>query len=128
MSTPDAPTPGIFAKYRKAVAVILVTVATFVSSVLTGGISAQEWVLIAGVAVSATGVALVPELDAGIGQIAKTLVTFLTAGLTVLATVILGGLTAPEVIEVVVAALASIGVTALPNDWPRASLTGYPSR
>lgn len=128
MSTPDAPAPNPFAKYRKAVAIVLVTIATFVSSVLTGGISAQEWVLIAGVAVAAFGVAVVPELDAGIGAVAKTVVTFLTAGLTVLATVILGGLTAPEVIEVIVAALASIGVTALPNDWPRASLPVYPSR
>jgi len=112
--------PSVFAKYRKAVAVVVVTVASFVVTVLTDGITPQEWVLIAGVGVNAAGVAVVPNLDAGIGTVAKTVVSALLAGLTLLATAVLGGLTPTEVIEVLLACAAAVGVTALPNDWPPA--------
>ena len=111
----------MFAKYRKAVAQVVVTVLAFLSGVLSGGITAVEWVMVAGIAVSALNTAIVPELDAGIGQVAKTASTFLLAGLTVAAGAVLGGLDATEWIEILVAAFASIGVTLLPNTWPPAS-------
>jgi len=119
MTQPSA-SPSVFAKYRKAIAVVVVTVASFVVTVLTDGITPQEWVLIAGVGVNAAGVAVVPNLDAGIGAVAKTVVSALLAGLTLLATAVLGGLTSTEVIEVLLACAAAVGVTALPNDWPPA--------
>jgi hypothetical protein len=124
MTNPAPADPRLLAKYRKAAAVVAVTVLTFVASVATGGIDPHEWVLIAGVAVNAVGVAVVPNLDSGVGAVAKSVVSFLLAGLTVLATAVLGGLDAAELVEVVVAALAAVGVTALPNDWPPATVPG----
>jgi hypothetical protein len=104
---------NLIRKYAKAIGAVAVTVLSFVSSVLTGGITPQEWVLVAGTFVSAVGVAVVPELPTGVGAWAKTIVAALGGGLTVLATAVLGGLTAQEVIQVVVAALAQIGVVAV---------------
>lgn len=129
MTQPAQPlaAPAWFAKYRKAVGQVAVTVLLFVATVLTGGVDAHEWVLIAGVTISALNTALVPELDAGIGAIAKSASTFLLAGLTVVATAALGHMGATEWIEAVVAALAAVGVTALPNDWPPASRPALPS-
>lgn len=109
-----------FRKYLKAFGVVAVTVLTFAVSLATNGITDQEWVLIAGTGASAIGVAIVPNLDAGIGAIAKTVLAFIAAGLAVLYNVVLGGLTPTEWIEVLVAGLAAVGVTALPNTWPPA--------
>lgn len=114
----------MFAKYRKALGQVLVTVAVFVVSALTDNrISEVEWVLLAGTAVNAVGVYIVPNLNEGIAAAAKTWVAFLLSGLTVLATMKLGdGLSATEILEVLIAAAAAIGLTGLPNAWPPASV------
>src|SRR5689334_10812130 len=117
---------SVLAKYAKAFGVVAVTVLTFLVSVITDGLTSSEVVLVVGVGVSGIGVAVVPNLDAGIAQVAKTIVAFLLAGLTVLATVIPGGLTGGELAEVIVAALAAIGVTAIPNAWPPATQRALP--
>lgn len=122
MTLPAEPAPSVWAKYRKAVAVVGVTVAAFVSSVLTDGITVQEWILITGVGVNSILVAVVPNLDVGIAAQAKTVAAGILAGLTVLATVVLGGLTTAEFVEVLLAGAAAVGVTALPNAWPPARL------
>ena len=96
-------------KYAKAIGAVVVTMLTFVASILTDGVTDQEWVMIAGTFVSAVGVAVVPELPSGIAAWAKTVVAALSGGLTVLAVVIIGGLTTQEVIEVIVAALGCRG-------------------
>lgn len=111
---------ALWAKYRKSLSIVGVTVLAFVATVLTDGISAPEWVLLAGVSVNAVTVAVVPNLDTGIATVAKTISAFMLAGLTVAATAILGGLTPAEWTEIILAAFAAVGVTALPNDWPPA--------
>jgi hypothetical protein len=104
------------ARYAKAAAGVLVTVGAFVASVLTDGISPQEWVLIAGTGASAVGVGIVPNLPAGVASYAKGFVSFFVAGTTALSVAILGGLTVAEAIEVGVVAFAAVGVTVLsPN-------------
>lgn len=104
------------ARYAKAFSAVVVTVLAFLVSVMTDGITAQEWVLTIGTGLSATGVAVVPNLPVGIGAAAKAIVTFLIAGTTALSVLILGGLTTAEVIEVIVAACASVGIVAIvPN-------------
>lgn len=106
----------LLSRYAKAVAGVLVTVAAFVASVMTDGITPQEWVLIAGTAFSAVGVGIVPNLDSGVAVYAKGVVAFFVAGTGSLAVLIAGGLTPTEVIEAVVAAAAAVGVTTLlPN-------------
>lgn len=103
----------LLSRYAKAVAGVLVTVGAFVASVLTDGISPQEWVLIAGTGASAVGVGIVPNLPSGVAEYAKGFVAFFVAGSTALSVLILGGLTVAEAIEVGVVAFAAIGVTVL---------------
>lgn len=91
-----------------AVAILLAVYAALTD----GGIDQQEWIVIAGAGVGALGVYIVPNLDEGVGKYAKSFVSFMTAGLPVLYVVIPGGLTQAEVLEVVLAGLAAIGLVA----------------
>lgn len=109
-------------KYIRAIAQVLVTVATFAMTLVTGGITANEAILIVGVGVSAIGTGIVPNLNTGVAQVAKGIVTFLLAGLAVLAGAVLNGLTPTEIIESILAGCVAIGVTALPTYWPPAQL------
>lgn len=95
----------------KAWAQFAVAVVTAIWAALTdNGIDTQEWVVIAGTAVGAFGVYVVTNLDSGIGYFAKGAVSFLTAGLSVLYVVVPGGLTTAEILEVVIAGAAAIGL------------------
>lgn len=99
----------------KAWAQLAVAVATAVWAALTDSVTGntvttQEWVVIAGLAVGALGVYIVPNLDAGVGKYAKGFVSFATAGLAVLYVVVPGGLTNAEILEVVIAGAAAIGL------------------
>jgi uncharacterized membrane protein YhhN len=104
-------------KYKKAAGVVLVAVLTAAVAALTDNvISPREWTVITGIGVSAVGTAVVPNLPAGIGGYAKSVVTFLVAGMAVLTVVIDGGLTMAEVYEVVLAGLAALGITVIPRN------------
>lgn len=106
----------MFAKYRKAVALVAVAVATFLVSALTDDtVSAAEWILFGGVAVSAAGTYVVPELPSGIASAAKTVVTFLVTGFAAAVPLIAGGLTVAEVLTILIAAAAAIGLSTVPN-------------
>ena len=106
----------MFAKYRKAVALVAVAVATFLVSALTNNvISADEWLITAGVLVSAVGTYVVPELPEGVAGSAKTIVTFLVTGFAAAVPLIDGGLTVAEVLTILLAAAAAIGLSAVPN-------------
>lgn len=102
----------VIRKYKKAAGVVLVAVLTAVASVLTDGITAQEWTVVAGVLLAAFGTAFVPNLPTGPGGVAKAVTTFLIGGTAVLSVVIAGGLTMAELLEVLIAAFAAVGVTA----------------
>lgn len=97
----------------KTWAMVGVAVLTAVYAALTdNGIDQREWLVIIGTGVGAFGVYIVPEMESGIARGAKTVVAFISAGLPVLYVVIDGGLTTAEVIEVVLAGLAAIGLVA----------------
>jgi hypothetical protein len=104
-------------RYAKALGAVLVAVVTAVIAALTDNFfTAQEGVVVAGVGVSAVGVAIVPNLAAGVAAYAKAIVAFLGAGLGAVAVLMAGGLTLAEVLEAVVAAAAAVGiVAAVPN-------------
>lgn len=88
-----------------------VTILAAVYAALTdGGIDKQEWIVVAGTGVGAFVVWVVPNLDEGVGKYAKLFASFATSGLSVLYVVVPGGLTQAEVIEVVLAGLAAIGL------------------
>jgi hypothetical protein len=102
----------MLSKYAKAAALVAVGILTFVASALTDGLTDQEVVMTVSVGLSAIGVYVVPNLPVTIANVAKAVVTFLVTGMTALSLVILGGLTGTELIEVVLAAAASIGFVA----------------
>lgn len=104
-------------RYAKATGAVLVATAAAVVSALTDDVlSAQEVIVILGITVSAVGVSIVPNLNDGIARYAKGFVSFLMAGLSVIAVLIVGGLTLAEVLTALIAAAAAVGVVvAVPN-------------
>lgn len=113
-------------RLRKAVALVAVAIGTFVASILTGGITPEEWAMVAAVGLSSAGVYIVPELPTGAASVAKTALTFLVTGATTLALVVSGGLTGAEMLEVILAACASIGLVAVvPNVGDHKALASY---
>lgn len=110
---------ALITRYAKAAAAVGVTVAAGVVSYWTGGVSPAEWSLIAGLGLTTVGVAVVPNVAVHNMRIAgwlKAVVAFFLAGNTVLTTVIDGGLTTPELLTVLIAAFAAVGVVAgVPN-------------
>lgn len=113
--------------YAKPIGVVTVAVITAVVAALTdNSITPQEWVVISGVGLSAVGAAVVPNLPTGIASYAKAIVTFLVAGAATLAVLVVGGLTVAEVLEVLIAAAASVGiVAAAPGPVTATASTGY---
>lgn len=102
-------------KYAKFVAIALATVLSAVSAALVGDnvISPQEWVNIAILGVGALGTFAAPNVPGA--AYTKAVLAVLTAVLTVLATVILGGIGTTEIIQMLLAALGALGVYAIPN-------------
>jgi DhnA family fructose-bisphosphate aldolase class Ia len=97
----------------KAWGMVLVAVLTYVYAALTnGGVHKQEVAVIVSTAIGAFVVYVVPNLSAGVGRWAKTIAAAATSGLATLEVVIAGGLTTAELIEVVLAAAAAVGLTA----------------
>lgn len=102
-------------RYAKFIAAAVVTVLSAIAAALTGdgSIVATEWVNIAILGVGALAVFAGPNVPGAVYT--KTILAALTAGLTVLASVILGGVTTVEIIQIVVAIAGALGVYAVPN-------------
>ncbi|MEU0469929.1 hypothetical protein ABZ215_38530 [Amycolatopsis sp. NPDC006131] len=102
--------------YSKAWGMVLTTVLSAVLPFLVdGALSATEWITVALAGVGAVSVAIVPNLNAGVGKYAKGAVAIAAAVLTLLVTVIDGGLDTSEIIQLVIAAFGAVGVVALPG-------------
>lgn len=93
-----------------AVAIVAAVWAALTDSATADAVTTQEWIVIAGTGLGAFSVWVVPNLDVGIGHFAKGIVSFMTAGLPVLYVVIPGGLTQAEVLEVLIAGAAAVGL------------------
>lgn len=102
-------------QYSKFFAIVLATVLSGVSAALFGDsiISPQEWVNVAILGVGAAGVFAAPNVPGA--AYTKSVLAVLAAVLTVLATVIIGGVGTAEVIQMVMAGLGALGVYAVPN-------------
>jgi 2-keto-3-deoxy-6-phosphogluconate aldolase len=102
-------------KYAKFVAIVLATVLSALSAALLGDsvISPNEWVNVAILGVGALGVFAAPNVPGA--AYTKSILAVLTAGLTVLASVIIGGVGTAEIIQIVLAGLGAVGVYAVPN-------------
>ena len=101
--------------YSKFIAIVVATVLSGVTAALAGDsiISPQEWVNIAILGVGALGVFAAPNVPGA--AYTKSILAVLAAVLTVLATVIIGGVGTTEIIQMVLAGLGALGVYALPN-------------
>lgn len=101
--------------YWKAVVGVIVTVVSAVGAALTGDevISGNEWVNIAIAGVTAAGVFAAPNVPGA--RYTKAILAVLGAALATLSSVILGGVTPTEWIQIVVAAAGAVGVYAKAN-------------
>lgn len=102
-------------KYAKFGAAVVATVLSAVLAALLGDsvISPQEWVNVAVLGVGALAVFAAPNVPGA--AYTKSIIAVLTAVLTVLASVIVGGVGTVEIIQIALAALGALGVYAVPN-------------
>ena len=107
--------------YAKFFAQVVATVVAAVVAALSGDntISNPEWVNVAILGVGAAAVFAGPNVPGA--AYTKTVLSVLTAVLTVLASAIIGGVTTTEWLQVALAALGAVGVYSVRNagtDWP----------
>lgn len=102
-------------KYSKFIAIVVAAVLSALSAALVGDniISPQEWVNVAILGVGAAGVFAAPNVPGA--AYTKSILAVLAAVLTVLATVIVGGVGTAEIIQMILAGLGALGVYAVPN-------------
>lgn len=102
--------------YSKAVAMVIATIVSAIVAALAGDevISATEWVNIVVIGLGAISVGIVPNLNTGIAEYAKGVIAFVTAASILAMTLMDGGLTTSEWLQIAIAGGAAIGVVALP--------------
>lgn len=102
-------------KYAKFFMAVVATVLSGIVAAMFGDntISNPEWVNIAIAGVGACAVFAAPNVPGA--AYTKSVLAVLTAGLTVLASAIIGGITPTEWMQVALAGLGAIGVYAIPN-------------
>ena len=100
--------------YTKFIVQAVVTVLVALAAVWTGCVSPVEWVNVAIVGVGALGVFAAPNVPGAVYT--KGILAALTAGLVVLASAIVGGITFPELVQIIVAAAGAVGVFAFKNE------------
>ncbi|SRR6266542_1270187 len=101
--------------YAKAIVAVLVTVLAAIGAAMTGDntISSVEWVNVAIMGAGAAGVFAAPNVPGAVYT--KAILAVLTAGLTVLVSAVVGGITTTEWIQIVLAGAGALGVWVLPN-------------
>lgn len=105
----------MWSKYGKAIAAVIVAALTVASSALSDGtVDAGEWVQVAIGGTTAVSVWLVPLVPGWRG--AKTGVAVVLAVLNALTAYVIGGIDAGELINLALAALGVIAVSAAPAE------------
>lgn len=101
--------------YAKALVAVLITVITAFIAASAGDdvVSATEWVNVAIAGVGAAAVFAAPNVPGA--RYTKFVIAAMTAVLTLLASLITGGLTSTEILQLLVAAAGAVGVYAVPN-------------
>jgi uncharacterized membrane protein YjjP (DUF1212 family) len=98
--------------YGKSVAMVVVTVLAALVPLLSGGVDATEWVNVAIIGVGAAAVFTAPNVPGA--KYTKLVLSVLAAVLTLLVSAIVGGVSGPELIQLVIAAAGALGVYAAP--------------
>lgn len=103
-------------KYTKAILAVIATIASGLIAALSGDetISNPEWVNVAILTVGSLSVFAAPNVPGA--QYTKAILAVLTAGLTVLTSAIIGGVTVTEWLQILTAGLAAVGVYAFKNE------------
>jgi hypothetical protein len=109
--------------YAKFLAAVLATVASAVAAAVTDGhVTSVELVNIAIAGLGAIGVVIVPNLPEGIAAYSKAIVAALMAIATALVGFLVAGpVTTSEIVQLIVIALAAVGVFVVPNQPARAA-------
>lgn len=101
-------------RYAKFVAAIVATVVSALIAAMTDDhVSVVEWVNVAIAGVGACAVFAAPNVPGS--RYTKAILAVLTAVLTLLVSLITGGLTPAEVLQLIIAGLGAVGVYAIPN-------------
>lgn len=111
--------------YAKMFMMLLAAVVSAIVAALTGDnhVDPVEWVNVAIAGVAAAAVFAAPNVPGS--NYTKSVLAVLAAVLTLLANLILGGLTVSEVLQLIVAALGALGVYAVPNSFAGRRKTSY---
>jgi hypothetical protein len=110
--------------YAKFILAVVATIASAVAAAVTDGrVTNVELVNIAIAALGAIGVVIVPNLPEGIAAYSKSIVAALMAIATALVGFLVAGpVTASELVQLIVIALAAIGVFVVPNQSAPAAI------
>lgn len=102
--------------YWKSFLAVVVTILSAILAALTGDevISNPEWVNVAIAGVTAAAVFAAPNVPGA--RYTKAILAVLGAGLAVLSSAIIGGVTQTELIQIAVAAAGAVGVYAKSNE------------
>lgn len=99
--------------YTKSIVQVLITVLVAVAAVWTGGVTPIEWVNIGIVGVTALNVFAAPNVPGA--AYTKAILSATGAGLVVLTSAITGGISFPELVQILVAGAGAVGVFAFDN-------------
>jgi hypothetical protein len=117
--------------YAKSILLVIASAVTILVAALSDNVVTVPELINVGIAiVTAVGVYFVPNLEAGVARYFKFIVALLGAALTALASFVSDGVTAAEWLQILLSALAAIGVVIVPNQRARAvqtfSVMGHP--
>lgn len=102
--------------YSKSILMIIASAVTVLVAALSDNVvTVPELVNVAIAIVTAVGVYLVPNLDSGLARYFKFIVALIGAALVSLSSVLTDGVTSAEWLQILLAALAAIGVVIVPN-------------
>lgn len=99
--------------YTKFIVQAVIAVLVALAAVWTDGVTNQEWVNVAIVGVGALSVFAAPNVPGA--ENTKFILSALAAGLVVLNSAIVGGITFPETVQILVAAAGAVGVYTFAN-------------
>lgn len=99
--------------YTKFIVQAVIAVLVALAAVWTGGVTPTEWINVSIVGVTALGVFAAPNVPGA--AYTKAILSALGAALVVLASAITGGISFPEMVQVIVAAAGAVGVFAFEN-------------
>lgn len=99
--------------YMKSLGMVVATVLSAIVAAWTGGVTVPEWINIAIIGVAAAEVFAAPNVPGA--NYTKTILAVLAAVLTALTSMVTGGISTPELMQLAVVALGALGVYALPK-------------